>query len=198
MRRKPFELLCAGAFKLRGLLIAPLVVFMLTHYDARWEHDWLEWVAGSTLFSLGVLIRVTAQRHLRYRLQGQRRLARSGLYRYVRNPVYLANVLVLIGLALASELPWLVPLTAGWAGLVYHLATLFEEGRLELRYGDEYRIYCRQVPRWLPRSTPVGSVSRTSSTPWHRVFAVEWPCMLMLLVPVAKEVVEHLWPALLV
>jgi protein-S-isoprenylcysteine O-methyltransferase Ste14 len=145
-----FEWLCAGAFKLRGLLMAPLVVFMFVHYDERRERSVSEWTVGVALFSLGVALRVVAQRHLRYRLNDTQRLTQGGPYRHVRNPVYLGNVLILTGLALTSELPWLVPIAVGWAGLIYHLAVLFEG---------------------------------------H--------CLLLLLVPVTKEIIEHYWLALL-
>jgi protein-S-isoprenylcysteine O-methyltransferase Ste14 len=196
--RGPFEWVCAGAFKLRGVLMAPIVIYMLLHHDERWEESWLSWTAGVALFSVGLTLRVVAQRYLRYRLRGERRLAVGGPYRIVRNPVYLANILLLVGLALAAELAYLAPLAAGWAGLVYYLAVLFEEKRLEHRYGDEYRAYRARVPRWLPRSIPIRTDSRTDCAPWHRAFAVEWRCLLLLLMPVAKEIVEYCWPALLV
>jgi protein-S-isoprenylcysteine O-methyltransferase Ste14 len=193
--RGPFEWLCAGAFKLRGVLMAPLVIYMLLHYDERWERSLLNWSAGLALFSLGMVLRVVAQRHLRYRLSGERRLARNGPYRLVRNPVYVANVFLLVGLALAAELPQIVPFVAVWAWFVYHLAVLYEERRLEQRYGDEYRAYRESVPRWLPRSIPLRLSSRTARAPWHQALAVEWQCSLLVLVPVVKEVVEHCWPA---
>jgi protein-S-isoprenylcysteine O-methyltransferase Ste14 len=195
--RGPFEWLCAGVFKLRGVLIAPLVIYALAHYEKRWERSFSEWALGLVLFFLGMALRVVAQRHLRYRVAGTRRLAQGGPYRYVRNPVYVANVLILAGLALAAELPYLAPILAVWAVLVYHLAVLFEEKRLEHRYGDEYGAYCAQVPRWLPRSIPLQVGSGSACAPWHQAFAVEWHCLLLLLVPVAKEIVEHCWPALL-
>jgi protein-S-isoprenylcysteine O-methyltransferase Ste14 len=198
MPRGPFQWVCAGAFKLRGVLMAPVVIYMLLHRDGRWEESSLSWTAGVALFFVGLALRVVAQRYLRYRLHGERRLAVGGPYRVVRNPVYLANVLLLVGLALAAELAYLAPLAIAWAGLVYHLAVLFEEKRLEHRYGDEYRTYRRQVPRWLPRSIPFQVGSRTACVPWREAFAVEWHCLLLLLIPVAKEIVEYCWPTLLV
>lgn len=194
------EWLCAGAFKLRGLLIAPFIVYLFAHYEPRWEANWESWAAGLVLFLLGVGLRVVSQRHLRYRLAGDRHLARGGPYRFVRNPVYLANILILVGLTLATELPHLAPLVALWAGLIYYLAVLFEERRLQQRYGDVYRVYCAQVPRWLPGISPIPQVVRPGdvSAPWGRAIAAEWHCSLLLLVPILKEILEHYSPDLLV
>ena len=191
--RSSFQWACAGAFKLRGVLMAPFVVYMFLHHDKRWEGNLISWVAGAVLFSAGVLLRVVAQRHLRYRLSGDRRLARNGPYGLMRNPVYVANTLLLVGLALAAELPYIVPLIALWAALVYQLAVLYEERRLEGRYGDEYRAYRESVPRWLPRRFRWRSPTTHAS--WYQAFAVEWPCSLLVLVPIVKEIVEHCWPA---
>ena len=96
-QRGLFQWACTGAFKLRGVLVAPFVIYMLFHYDQRWERNILSWIAGMTLFFLGVVLRVAAQRHLRYRLSGERHLAMNGPYRFMRNPVYVANVLLLVG-----------------------------------------------------------------------------------------------------
>lgn len=78
-----------------------------------------------------------------------RRLVTHGLYRYSRNPMYLAMALVLLG----------VSLTVG-GGLTLVVPPLFmvviewrfiraEERQLEALFGDDYRAYCRRVRRWL-------------------------------------------------
>lgn len=77
------------------------------------------------------------------------RLVAHGIYRYSRNPMYLALLLLLIAWSL--HLGWLLaPL--GW-GLFVLWITRFqirpEERTLERLFGDEYRAYCRRVRRWL-------------------------------------------------
>jgi protein-S-isoprenylcysteine O-methyltransferase Ste14 len=80
-----------------------------------------------------------------------RRLVVAGPYRHLRNPMISAVVSVLLGeAALFGSLPLLA-----WAALFFavnHVGFLvYEEPGLERRFGDEYRAYRRQVPRWLPR-----------------------------------------------
>jgi protein-S-isoprenylcysteine O-methyltransferase Ste14 len=80
-----------------------------------------------------------------------RRLVIAGPYRYVRNPMMWGVGAILVGLALALGSVGL------WFGFVCFLGFIllfvpyYEERDLERRFGEEYRNYCRRVPRWLPR-----------------------------------------------
>ncbi len=82
------------------------------------------------------------------------RLVVTGLYRFVRNPMYVGVVALVIGqgLLLGSEavLVWAACAAAG-----FHLfVVLYEERALRKRFGAEYEAYCREVRRWLPRLRP--------------------------------------------
>jgi protein-S-isoprenylcysteine O-methyltransferase Ste14 len=77
-----------------------------------------------------------------------------GVYRYVRNPMITGVHLVLLGEALiTASLPLFgLFLIGGVINAVY--IPLVEERGLVKRFGDEYLIYKRNVPRWVPRLTP--------------------------------------------
>jgi len=74
----------------------------------------------------------------------------KGLYRFVRNPMYLAIVSVLGGEALffqSATLGWMAATIA--AG--FHLFVVFcEEPGLKRKFGSSYERYCSEVSRWLP------------------------------------------------
>ena len=76
----------------------------------------------------------------------------SGLYRRVRNPMYLGVLTVPVGeVSLFDSERMLVYLLCGWVAM--HLFVYFyEEPSLVQTYADEYPIYKQNVPRWLPRS----------------------------------------------
>jgi protein-S-isoprenylcysteine O-methyltransferase Ste14 len=80
-----------------------------------------------------------------------RKLVAVGPYRYVRNPMISGVALMLLGQALF----WPSVAIAIWAGLfilINHLYFIFsEEPGLESRFGENYRQYKANVPRWLPR-----------------------------------------------
>lgn len=83
-----------------------------------------------------------------------RHLVVSGLYRFVRNPMYLSVTLVVLGEVL---LTWSRPLLAYWV-VWFTIVNLFvmgyEEPTLRGRFGDEYQRYSRHVGRWVPRLMP--------------------------------------------
>ena len=76
-------------------------------------------------------------------------LVTSGVYQYTRNPMYVGMALVLFGIAIwyGSVLAFLLMLA--FIGLVTAVQILPEEKALERLFGDEYRIYKHNVPRWL-------------------------------------------------
>jgi len=78
----------------------------------------------------------------------------TGFYRYVRNPMYLAVVSVILGQALLlGEVRILAYAILGWS--VTHLFVLsYEEPTLRKSFGAEYETYCVHVPRWIPRFHP--------------------------------------------
>ncbi|TPI65439.1 isoprenylcysteine carboxylmethyltransferase family protein [Mesorhizobium sp. B3-1-3] len=82
------------------------------------------------------------------------KLVVGGIYRHVRNPMYVAVLAIILGQAL---------IFSSWAVLVYGLIAaaamvsfvkVYEEPTLANRYGAEYETYRRAVPGWLPRLTP--------------------------------------------
>jgi protein-S-isoprenylcysteine O-methyltransferase Ste14 len=73
----------------------------------------------------------------------------SGIYRFTRNPMYLAAVIFTDGLGLAWPALWLLILAPVMAAALDRLAIRREERHLESRFGDAYRAYCARVRRWI-------------------------------------------------
>jgi len=75
-----------------------------------------------------------------------------GLYKHVRNPMYVGVLSVLIGEALCFQ-SWAL---LGWAGVVFSAFSgfiiLYEEPKLKRLFGASYGRYLETVPRWLPTS----------------------------------------------
>jgi protein-S-isoprenylcysteine O-methyltransferase Ste14 len=83
-----------------------------------------------------------------------RHLVVSGLYRHVRNPMYLAVAATIIGQGLYLGNLELLGYGA-LVGLAFHLFVLgYEEPTLRTRFGAEYGAFCANVHRWLPRLRP--------------------------------------------
>ncbi len=78
----------------------------------------------------------------------------SGLYRHVRNPMYVAVLSVILGQAVLFGSLLLLQY-AGVVWLLFHVFVLaYEEPTLRQQFGSSYETYCANVRRWWPRLTP--------------------------------------------
>src|SRR5260370_37318776 len=77
-----------------------------------------------------------------------------GLYRYVRNPMYLAVLAVITGQALLLGRPVLLGYAAAVAAAVIAFVYGYEQPTLARRYGAQYEAYRKAVPGWWPRLPP--------------------------------------------
>ncbi|MEQ1755318.1 MAG: isoprenylcysteine carboxylmethyltransferase family protein [Micropepsaceae bacterium] len=127
---------------------------------ALFGQDWLRIVGGVLVF-LGLVPLLNS--FLRFALEGlgtpapiapPQHLVVTGFYRHVRNPMYVGVVAIVLGEALllgAVALLWYAAVV--WLG--FHLFVLgYEEPTLDHSFGDEYKTYRENVPRWLPRLMP--------------------------------------------
>jgi protein-S-isoprenylcysteine O-methyltransferase Ste14 len=81
-----------------------------------------------------------------------RTLVTRGLYRWVRNPMYLGVTLVLAGETIVFKSRSLLEYACGAALLVHLFVVFYEEPTLKKKFGPSYQAYLGSVPRWLPRS----------------------------------------------
>jgi len=154
----------AGHALFRGRnVLAPLAVVLLA-VGAR-PGDFLtppaldRWLAalGMLAVAAGLAIRVLVIATSPIRRSGVHKrvvaptLYDSGPYGWCRNPLYLANATILIGLTMIFDSRWMVGLALPAALLGIRSIVAAEERVLLASFGDRYRDYCRRVPRFLPR-----------------------------------------------
>jgi len=98
-------------------------------------------------------------------LAEKRCLVVTGSYRFVRNPMYVATVSLVLGQALLFGSAGVLAYGAmGWL-LVHLFVVRREEPSLRRQFPAEYAEYCAHVRRWFPRCTPWQGNAR-----WYRVF----------------------------
>lgn len=118
-------------------------------------------VAGGVLVAAGTLVLLDS--FARFAIKGvgtpapifpTRYLVITGLYRYVRNPMYVAVVAVIVGQSLILENTRVLEYGAlVWLG--FHLFVVaYEEPTLRATFGPEYESFCSGVSRWIPRLSP--------------------------------------------
>jgi protein-S-isoprenylcysteine O-methyltransferase Ste14 len=147
------------------LVLAPgttagLVPWLVTRWDLPDGGAWPMTVTGVVLIAVGVAVAVAC--FVRFVTEGRgtpapvaptEELVVGGLYRYVRNPMYLAVASAIAGQALLFRSPgvaaWLVVFLAAVVAFVKG----YEELRLTQQFGASYERYRQAVPGWWPRLT---------------------------------------------
>jgi protein-S-isoprenylcysteine O-methyltransferase Ste14 len=78
-------------------------------------------------------------------------LVAEGLYRFVRNPMYLGALLILLGHVLWFQSLRLLMCVAAITAAFHLFVVFYEEPFLRRNFGSSYEDYCKRVPRWIPR-----------------------------------------------
>jgi len=140
-----------------GIVLVYLPLW-LTRFRVPAGEPWGQMALAGVLIAVGVAPLVESTRRFIYAGQGTlvpttptEHLVVSGLYRFVRNPMYVGVLIALAGEAVLLERR-VMALYISIVWLVVHLFVCFyEEPTLGRRYGDEYLRFKQNVPRWLPR-----------------------------------------------
>jgi protein-S-isoprenylcysteine O-methyltransferase Ste14 len=173
----------------RGVLASlPIILAVFITYGETQETV-LAWAIGLPFFFLGLFGRIWAQQHLHYRLKMDINLTRTGPYALLRNPIYVSNTLMSIGLTVTSRVLWMVPITILWCALIFSIVVREEESRVVKVFGQPYADYLKDVPRWFPRGTqlPLGLVNEH----FGNSIRAELYNLLYLLPFVIKEIVRR-------
>jgi protein-S-isoprenylcysteine O-methyltransferase Ste14 len=174
-------------FRWRSLTPLPVIALLLAleRISPRPEEGLsTAWAAASvSLCILGQALRVlvrgvvplnTSNQGLRL---GAGSLNTGGAYRFTRNPLYLGNLLIVVGLLALAFGPSRNPLAATLGLLFfcfeYFFIILAEEDFLETRFGEAYREYRRRVPRFWPRPSPASTGGSVQRFDWLRALRTE-------------------------
>ncbi len=142
------------------ILLTCLAVGLWLGY--RYPLTWPDTIGGQVLGGLGFVLIVIAailyatafmaMRKARTTIlphRGASKLVTNGPFAFSRNPIYVANVILLLGVGLLQSSIWMFVI-AGINGIAEHfLAILPEERHLDRRFGKQWRDYKRVVRRWI-------------------------------------------------
>ncbi len=163
MRRPTAALGSAVFFLLAPGVVVGLIPWLLTRWQMREPLPY--WapmrVVGGVLLVAGLIVLIWA--FVRFVVEGfgtpapvaaPERLVVGGVYRYVRNPMYVAVLAAIVGQALLlGQLALLLYAAAAWL-VMAAFVRWYEEPALTRRFGADYEAYRRAVPAWWPRLRP--------------------------------------------
>ena len=189
----------AFSFKYRGYML-PIAVILLLIPSPHFSAD------PATAGFIGFLVAVVGQAArimtigLAYIIRGGKdhkvyadTLVTSGLYSHVRNPMYVGNFFLVIGLAIASN-SWVFALIGVPLSLGMHKAIVAaEENFLRNKFGAQFDEFCATTPRWVPRLAGLGRTVSGMQFEWRRVVAKEYAATFDWFSAVSVVVLLNLW-----
>ena len=148
-------------FLLAPGVVAGAIPWWITKWRVGVDYAWPVQATGAVLFIAGAIVLVSA--FVRFVTEGigtpapvapTARLVVGGLYRFVRNPMYLAVLAAIVGQALLLGRPALLAYGAVVAIAFVVFVRFYEQPTLLRTFGEEYENYRRAVPAWWPRLRP--------------------------------------------
>ena len=148
-------------------VVAGLVPWWLTGWRTGAAYPAPARITGAVLTGAGAVVLLGA--FAQFAIQGRgtpappvptEQLVVRGLYRYVRNPMYLAVLAIITGQALLLSRPVLLGYAAAVAAAVIAFVYGYEQPTLARRYGAQYEAYQKAVPGWWPRLPPARKTPR--------------------------------------
>ncbi|MGH8121008.1 MAG: methyltransferase family protein [Gammaproteobacteria bacterium] len=119
-------------------------------------------------------------------------LVTTGLFAHCRNPLYAGNLLILAGLLIIFNNPWVYLAGGGFFILSYAAIVAAEESFLLRKFGQEYERYCREVNRWMITMRGLYGTLQSMEFTWERVIYKDYTTMLTWIVTVILIMnIEH-------
>ena len=180
----PLARLGAALFKHRDALF-PLVLIAAAfgtrpRLAGTMRTDHLMDAVGFAVSATGQALRVLVVGLVYITRGGQNRqpwansLVEGGIFGHSRNPLYVANMLILLGLVIVHN-GWVMYLVVlPLFAFTYVAIVRAEERYLSSRFGGAYDAYCDRVPRWMPRLAGLGATIRAGSFNWLKVLRKEY------------------------
>lgn len=150
-------------FVVAPVTLAGLIPWLITDWQLQPPFLGLELTRGIGAIMILAGVPGLLDPFARFALQGlgtpapiapPRNLVVTGLYRHVRNPIFVGIVAIILGQAVLMG-DWRLIVYGALLWLAFHVQVVaYEEPTLQQTFGDEYEAFRAAVPRWIPRMTP--------------------------------------------
>jgi protein-S-isoprenylcysteine O-methyltransferase Ste14 len=154
-------------------------------------------IIGLTVTIIGQLVRVITI-GLVYIIRGgkDRRvyaedLVTTGIFAHCRNPLYVGNILILVGLGIASNSLLFMAVFTPLFLFFWQAIVLAEENYLRNKFGQQYDDYCHRVDRWLINFNGIGATLRSMQFKWKRVIIREYNSTYIWMTGAVLIVMKH-------
>ena len=135
-------------------------------------------IAGSVVALVGALIRLWASGHV----MKNKVLASDGPYAHVRHPLYVGNILILLGFSMASMLWWSYPLMIFLLLFYYPTAIAYEDNKLKNFFGEEWENWSKNVHALIPSFSSKAGATKSNWSFKQSLFKNLEPVIVLYLI----------------
>lgn len=156
-------------------------------------------IIGFTVTLLGQLTRVITIGLVYIIRGGQNRrvyaedLVTTGIFSHCRNPLYVGNILILVGLGIASNSLLFMAVFTPLFLFFWQAIVLAEENYLRNKFGAQYDEYCSKVNRWLINFKGLGKTISSMEFKWKRVIIREYNSTYIWMTGAVLIVMKHFY-----
>lgn len=156
-------------------------------------------ILGSLIASLGQFLRAITI-GLDYIIRGGRdrrvyaeRLVQGGIFAHCRNPLYVGNFLILVGVGVASNSIIFLSMAIPFFVFAYSAIIAAEEDYLRRKFGQEFDNYCAQVNRLVPRLSGITTTLRGMTFNWRRLVTTEYGSAYIWMAAIVLVSLKNAW-----
>jgi protein-S-isoprenylcysteine O-methyltransferase Ste14 len=167
-------------FHYRNFLFPVFYILLFVPSEKVFESMNVALVLGFIIAASGQAIRV-ATIGLVYIIRGGKNrqiyaegLVTEGIFSHCRNPLYVGNILIIIGLGVMSNSLFFIVLMIPLFLFFYQAIVMAEENFLRNKFGIAYDDYTRSANRWIPRLKGIGATLSSMTFNWKRVIIKEY------------------------
>lgn len=151
---------------------------------------------GLIMILKGTYVRMAARGHKKEHSGKGQELVNTGLYAYTRNPMYLGSFFIGAGFVLIVWPWWTLPVFAWAFYLRFKRQIVKEEKYLKKHFSENYKVYCREVPRIFPCWKVCRKINVKQVLPWDEVWStkekrglIAWPALALVLETIQEKIV---------
>jgi protein-S-isoprenylcysteine O-methyltransferase Ste14 len=167
-------------FHYRNILLPVFFLLILVPAPELFQNPTIALVIGLGISIAGQLIRFLTIGFVYIIRGGQNRkvyaqdLVTTGIFSHCRNPLYVGNILVGIGMGVASNSVLFFSVITPLIIFVYIAIVAAEENFLRGKFGSAYDEYARDVNRWFPKLKGISNTFKAHQFNWKRVLLKEY------------------------
>jgi len=184
-------------FPVFGLLIFVPSPDVFTEKVFGPDYYYIPLILGIVLALSGQLIRALTI-GLKYIVRGGKKkqvyaedLVTEGIFHHCRNPLYLGNILMLLGVGILSNSLYFLLFTVPLFCFIYQAIILAEENFLRTTFGVQYETYTQHVNRWVPRIKGLSTTMKSMEFNWRRYVVNEYNTLYLLFLSIFLVLITH-------